>query len=97
MADIQSAKAEIRRGKKKEGRKKIEGTTGQKYNVPMSASATQGGHNKVEEMGCLWWAAIGSTSKPRKYFLNILLQRLTLLLTLSFIEKSSHIASTRHG
>jgi len=31
MADIQSAAAEIRRGKKKERRKKIE-ITGQKYN-----------------------------------------------------------------
>jgi len=31
MADIQSATAEIRRGKKKERRKKEE-TTGQKYN-----------------------------------------------------------------
>jgi len=31
MVDIQSATAEIRRGKKK-GRKKIEETTGQKYN-----------------------------------------------------------------
>jgi len=31
MADIQSATAEIRRGKEK--RKKIEETTGQKYNV----------------------------------------------------------------
>jgi len=35
MADIQSATAEIRRGKKKERKrkKKIEETTGQKYNV----------------------------------------------------------------
>jgi len=40
MIDIQSATAEIRRGKKKQ---KIEETTAQKY---MSASATQGGHNK---------------------------------------------------
>ena len=40
MADIQSATAEIRRGKKKEDRnKKREGK-----NI-MSASATQGGHN----------------------------------------------------
>jgi len=31
MADIQSATAEIRRGKKE--RKKIEETTGQKYNI----------------------------------------------------------------
>jgi len=41
MADIQSATAEIRRGKKKEDRKKEE-TTGQKM---MSASAMQGDHN----------------------------------------------------
>jgi len=32
MADIQSATAEIRRGKKKERIKKEEETTGQKYN-----------------------------------------------------------------
>jgi len=32
MVDIQSATAEIRRGKKKEERKKIKETTGQKYN-----------------------------------------------------------------
>jgi len=32
MVDIQSATAEIRRGKKKERRKKEEETTGQKYN-----------------------------------------------------------------
>jgi len=32
MADIQSATAEIRRGKKKEKKKKLEQTTGQKYN-----------------------------------------------------------------
>jgi len=31
MVDIQSATTEIRRGKKKEERKKIEETTGQKY------------------------------------------------------------------
>jgi len=37
MVDIQSVTAEIRRGKKK-----IEETTGQKYN----ASATQGSHNQ---------------------------------------------------
>jgi len=38
MVDIQSATAEIRRGKKKEDRKQ------QDKNI-MSASATQGGHN----------------------------------------------------
>jgi len=32
MVDIQSATAEIRRGKKEERRKKEEETTGQKYN-----------------------------------------------------------------
>ena len=43
MVDIQSAAAEIRRGIKKEeeDRKKLQGK-----NI-MSASATQGGHNKV--------------------------------------------------
>jgi len=45
MVDIQSASAEIRRGIKKkkieERRKKIQGK-----NI-MSASATQGGHNKL--------------------------------------------------
>jgi len=43
MVDIQSATAEIRRGIKKEEdrRKKLQGK-----NI-MSASATQGGHNKV--------------------------------------------------
>jgi len=39
-ADIQSATDEIRRGKKKERKKKPQGK-----NI-MSASATQGGHNK---------------------------------------------------
>jgi len=42
MVDIHSATAEIRRGKKEEERK-IE-TTGQNI---ISASATQGGHNKI--------------------------------------------------
>jgi len=42
MADIQSATAEIRRGK---DRNKIEETTGQNI---MSASATQGGHKKSQ-------------------------------------------------
>jgi len=32
MVDIQSATAEIRRGKKEEGKKEEEETTGQKYN-----------------------------------------------------------------
>jgi len=32
MVDIQSATAEIRRGKKEDRKKKIEETTGQKYN-----------------------------------------------------------------
>ena len=40
MVDIQSAAAEIRRGIKKEDRKKPQGK-----NI-MSASATQGGHNE---------------------------------------------------
>jgi len=40
MVDIQSAAAEIRRGKKKDRRKKPQGK-----NI-MPASATQGGHNK---------------------------------------------------
>jgi len=42
MVDIQSAAAEIRRGIKKEDRKKS-----QSKNI-MSASATQGGHKKEE-------------------------------------------------
>jgi len=43
MADIQSATAEIRRGKRID-RKKIEETTGQKYNgLPI----TMGGHKKL--------------------------------------------------
>ena len=41
MIDIQSATAEIRRGKKTERKKKP-----QDENI-MSASATQGGHNKT--------------------------------------------------
>jgi len=43
MADIQSATAEIKRGKKKERKKKPNGK-----NI-MSASVTQGGHNYFEE------------------------------------------------
>ena len=35
MVDIQSATTEIRRGKNKERKKKIEETTGQKYNSPL--------------------------------------------------------------
>jgi len=42
MVDIQSATTEIRRGKKKEGKKEI----GQKYII--CASATQGGHKKFQ-------------------------------------------------
>jgi len=44
MADIQSATAEITRGKHEDRKKKIEETTGQNI---MSASATQGGHKNV--------------------------------------------------
>ena len=49
MVDIQSAAAEIRRGIKKieEDRKKPQGK-----NI-MSASATQGGHNKVHRL-CIY-------------------------------------------
>jgi len=43
MVDIQSATAEIRRGKKKKERKKKKP---QDENI-MSASATQGGHNNI--------------------------------------------------
>jgi len=43
MVDIQSAMAEIRRGKKKEERKKEEETTGQNI---MACSIPQGGHNQ---------------------------------------------------
>jgi len=42
MADIHSATAEIRRGKKKDRKKIEEETTEQNI---MSASPTQGGHN----------------------------------------------------
>jgi len=35
MVDIQSATAEIRRGKNKERKKKIKETTGQQYNRPL--------------------------------------------------------------
>jgi len=45
MVDIQSATAEIRRGKNIEGEKKEEETTGRKYDI--SASAAQGGHNDI--------------------------------------------------
>ena len=47
MVNIQFPTAKIRRGKKEERRKKKEEeeTTGQNI---MSASATQGGHNKVD-------------------------------------------------
>jgi len=41
MVDIQSLTAEIRRGKNQEEEK-----TGQIFNI-MSASVTQGGHNKI--------------------------------------------------
>jgi len=43
MVDIHSATAAIRRGKKKEERRKKKKTQGKNI---MSASATQGGHNK---------------------------------------------------
>jgi len=43
MVDIQSAAAEIRRGKKEDRRKKPQGK-----NI-MSASATQGGHNHLHD------------------------------------------------
>jgi len=58
MVDIQSAAAEIRRGKKIEGRKKPQGK-----NI-MSASATQGGHkneSKHNEMGPVRQNPIQST------------------------------------
>jgi len=45
MVDIQSATAEIRRGRKRK-KKKIEETTGQNI---MSASATQGGRKKPQD------------------------------------------------
>jgi len=44
MVDIQSATAEIRRGKKKEKKNKL-----QDKNI-MSASATQGGHNNYNRL-----------------------------------------------
>ena len=70
MADIQSAAAEIRRGKKKkkeERRKKPQGK-----NI-MSASATQGGHEKEREKEELqrnhickvWPALLGGHNKRR--------------------------------
>jgi len=49
MVDIQSAAAEIRRAIKKIDRKKPQGK-----NI-MSASATQGGHNKHPFIFCYWW------------------------------------------
>jgi len=46
MVDIQSATAEIRRGIKKKKNKKRRRNKPQDKNI-MSASATQGGHNKI--------------------------------------------------
>jgi len=45
MVDIQSATAEVRRGKKKRRRRWIEETIGENIR---SASATQGGHKEEE-------------------------------------------------
>ena len=47
MVDIQSAAAKIRRGIKKEDKKKSQGK-----NI-MSASATQGGHNQESAFVCI--------------------------------------------
>jgi len=54
MVDIQSATAESRRGKKK----KIEETTGQKYNVRI---ATQGGHNNISAKSKMTSLPAGNT------------------------------------
>jgi len=54
MVDIQSATAESRRGKKK----KIEETTGQKYNVRI---ATQGGHINISAKSKMTSLPAGNT------------------------------------
>jgi len=71
MVDIQSAAAEIRRGIKKE-RKKPQGK-----NI-MSASAMQGGHNKLEKYGIR-----GQLLKWIKAWLNGRSQRVCLEGTVS--------------
>jgi len=48
MVDIQSATAEIRRGKKEDRRRRQKKP--QDKNI-MSASAMQGGHNNVQQIG----------------------------------------------
>ena len=74
MVDIQSATAEIRRGKKEERRRNLE-TTGRKY---LYASATPGGHNYIalivhdmalrryaEQNTDIGLAALGRVANPR--------------------------------
>ena len=70
MADIQSATAEIRRGKKdRRKKKKIEETTGQKYNgLPI----TVGGHNQIT-----YWKVIGLLIKDNAVMLTIVLSLMT--------------------
>ena len=58
MVDIQSATAEIRRGIKKEGRRKKP----QGKNI-MSASATQGGHKKPQDENIMSASAMQSGHK----------------------------------
>jgi len=58
MVDIQSAMAEIRRGKKEERKKKPQGK-----NI-MSASATQGGHKNTWQQNIFNRFILASNAKP---------------------------------
>ena len=59
MVDIQSAAAEIRRGKKREERRKKP----QGKNI-VSAYAAQGGHNEPAVCDSIMWYVIGRTWEP---------------------------------
>ena len=62
MVNIQSAAAEIRRGKKKIDRKKPQGK-----NI-MSASAMQVGHNKIVKLA--FHSVHSSIGSPKSVFIN---------------------------
>ena len=58
MVDIQSATAEIRRGKKEDRKKK------QDKNI-MSASPTQGGHKKPDQRICTSFSALANSANEQ--------------------------------
>jgi len=101
MVDIQSATAEIRRGKKKkERRKKPQGK-----NI-MSASATQGGHNnhtvllRSVSVYLTCFAVLDLISRVQLLcsVLNILIDQIRISYVIKYIKiVKCHLSSSKHA